>query len=77
MYEDTGLQALMAVWSFDFDEALTFRLPRDREQQRTASCLITLDALTTAETQKLESLKTHKKWLVRQLFPSPEEATDL
>lgn len=43
------------------------------EQQRIASCLSSLDALITAETQKHEALKTHKKGLMQQLFPSPEE----
>lgn len=42
------------------------------EQQRIASCLSSLDALISAETQKLEALKTHKKGLMQQLFPSPE-----
>jgi type I restriction enzyme S subunit len=40
------------------------------EQQRIASCLGSLDALITAETQKLEAHKTHKKGLMQQLFPS-------
>jgi len=26
-----------------------------------------------AQTQKLEAIKTHKKGLMQQLFPSPEE----
>jgi type I restriction enzyme S subunit len=42
------------------------------EQKRIASFLSSLDALITAETQKLEALKTHKKALMQQLFPSPE-----
>ena len=42
------------------------------EQQRIAACLSCLDALSTAETQKLEALKTHKTGLMQQLFPSPE-----
>ena len=46
--------------------------PRVPEQQRIAACLSSLDALLTAETQKLEALKTHKKGLMQQLFPSPE-----
>ncbi len=37
------------------------------------TCLSSLDALITAETQKHETLKTHKKGLIQQLFPSPEE----
>lgn len=48
-------------------------LPSLPEQQRIATCLSSLDALITAETQKLEALKTHKKGLMQQLFPSPEE----
>lgn len=43
------------------------------EQQRIADCLSTLDDLITVQTQKLEALKTHKKGLMQQLFPSPEE----
>jgi len=45
-------------------------LPPLPEQQRIASCLSSLDALITAETQQLETLKTHKKGLMQQLFPS-------
>jgi len=44
--------------------------PSVPEQQRIASCLTSLDALITAETQKHEALKTHKKGLMQQLFPS-------
>ena len=47
--------------------------PTLAEQQRVASCLSSLDALITAETQKHEALKTHKKGLMQQLFPSLEE----
>jgi type I restriction enzyme S subunit len=47
-------------------------LPGLPEQQSIASCLTSLDALITAETQKLDALKTHKKGLMQQLFPSPE-----
>jgi len=49
------------------------KYPMVEEQQRIASCLSSLDALITAEAQKLEALKTHKKGLMQQLFPSPEE----
>ncbi|ACK80788.1 type I restriction-modification system, S subunit [Acidithiobacillus ferrooxidans ATCC 23270] len=43
--------------------------PSPPEQHRIASCLSSLDALITLETQKLEALKTHKKGLMQQLFP--------
>ena len=48
------------------------KYPTIGEQQRIATCLSSLDALITAETQKHEALKTHKKGLMQQLFPSPE-----
>lgn len=44
------------------------------EQQHIASFLSSLDTLIAAESRKLEALKTHKKGLMQQLFPSPEEA---
>jgi type I restriction enzyme S subunit len=46
--------------------------PTEKEQQRIADCLSSLDALIAAESQKLAALKTHKKGLMQQLFPSPE-----
>ena len=49
--------------------------PRDDEQRKVTVCLGSLDAQITAETQKLDTLKTHKKGLMQQLFPSPDEAT--
>ncbi len=49
------------------------KLPTIEEQHRIADCLIFLDDLIAAQTQKLEVLKTHKKGLMQQLFPSPEE----
>jgi len=49
-------------------------IPQDPdEQQRIADCLTSLDDLIAAQTQKHEALKTHKKGLMQQLFPSPEE----
>jgi type I restriction enzyme, S subunit len=57
---------------YDDFASIPLRCPAPPEQQRIASCLSSLDALITAETQKLEALKTHKKGLMQQLFPSPE-----
>jgi type I restriction enzyme, S subunit len=61
----------------NFAQIRSFRIPvapEPIEQQRIASCLTSLDDLITAETQKLEALKIHKKGLMQQLFPSPEDA---
>ena len=49
---------------------IKIRYPQDlSEQQKIASCLSSLDDLITAENQKLEALKAHKKGLMQQLFP--------
>jgi len=43
------------------------------EQQKIADCLSSVDKLVTAQGQKLDSLKDHKKGLMQQLFPSVDE----
>ena len=52
----------------------TVLLPRLLEQQKVADCLSFLDELIAEQKQKIELLKTHKKGLMQQLFPSPDEA---
>ncbi len=44
--------------------------PSVEEQQKITDCLASLDDLITAQSQKLAALKTHKKGLMQQLFPS-------
>lgn len=48
--------------------------PNMPEQQRIADCLSSLDELITAQAQKIDLLKTHKKGLMQQLFPVIDEA---
>ena len=48
-------------------------VPSHAEQQKIADCLSSLDDLIAAETQKLDTLKTHKKGLMQQLFPREGE----
>ncbi len=50
-------------------------LPNPTEQQKIADCLTSLDDLITAQTQKLAALKTHKKGLMQQLFPTLDEVS--
>ncbi len=59
------------------DALLTYEvlIPSPAEQQRIAYCLCNLDELITTETQKLETLKHHKRGLMQQLFPSPDETS--
>jgi type I restriction enzyme S subunit len=47
--------------------------PTFEEQQKVADCLSSLDELVAAQTQKIDALKTHKKGLMQQLFPSLDE----
>jgi type I restriction enzyme S subunit len=52
---------------------IPFTFPNDPiEQYKITSLLTSLDELITAEMQKLEALKTIKRGLMQQLFPSPE-----
>ena len=48
--------------------------PSVAEQQRVASCLSSLDDLIATQSDQIEVLKTHKKGLMQQLFPSQAEA---
>jgi len=47
--------------------------PSAPEQQKIADCLSSLDDLIGAHAKKVELLKQHKKGLMQQLFPAPEE----
>ncbi len=49
------------------------KLPSLQEQQKIANCLSSIDTLITAQTQKLDTLKAHKKGLMQQLFPATGE----
>jgi type I restriction enzyme S subunit len=51
--------------------------PTFAEQHRIATCLSSLDALITAETQKHEALRSHKRGLMQQIFPFPFEQKTL
>ena len=48
-------------------------LPSFSEQQKIAACLSSLDELITAQTEKIEQLKKHKKGLMQGLFPGINE----
>lgn len=52
---------------------LEILLPSLPEQQKIANCLLSLDNQVTAETEKLDHLKNHKKGLLQRLFPAKGE----
>jgi len=43
------------------------------EQQKIADCLSSIDDLITAQSQKIEALKAHKKGLMQQLLPATDD----
>lgn len=47
--------------------------PEKIEQKKIADCLSSIDDLIAAQTDKIDLLKDHKKGLLQQLFPSPNE----
>ncbi len=68
-----GHQAVPLINKTDFSEILVLLPPTKLEQQKIANCLTSLDNLITAESEKLEHLKAHKKGLLQQLFPAKGE----
>ena len=59
---------------FDDFAKMPLCVPTLPEQQKIADCLSSLDDLIAAESQRLDALKTHKRALMQQLFPSMQEA---
>jgi type I restriction enzyme S subunit len=70
----TYLQGGQGNLSGDIVKSIDIMVPSPSEQHRIASFLSSIDNLITAQSQKIESLKTHKKGLMQQLFPAMEEA---
>jgi type I restriction enzyme S subunit len=54
-------------------KSLNLFIPTLPEQQKIADCLSSLDDRITAEIQKLDTLKAHKKGLMQKLFPAEGE----
>ncbi len=59
--------------SAEIIKSILLHIPNASEQQRIADCLSSLDELITAQSQKIELLKDHKKGLMQQLFPRIDE----
>ncbi|MBK1663119.1 hypothetical protein CKO38_03365 [Rhodospirillum rubrum] len=55
------------------EKIVLFPDPKSGEQHRIADCLTSLDDVIAAEGEKLDTLKTHKKGLMQQLFPQVGE----
>ena len=64
----TYIQGGQGNLSGEIVKSILILMPTPTEQQRIAECLSSLDDLITAESEKLESLKQHKKGLMQGLF---------
>lgn len=64
-----GLRDGKMVGYKQFSELL-LPIPSVSEQEKIAECLASIDDRITLETQKLDTLKAHKKGLMQQLFPA-------
>ena len=71
--ELAGRQAVPIINKSSFSAVSINIPPEEKEQTKIAACLSSLDDLITAQTQKIEALKTHKKGLMQQLFPQEGE----
>ncbi|EIJ41080.1 restriction endonuclease S subunit [Beggiatoa alba B18LD] len=67
--ERMATHTTIAYLNKDSCNAIIISFPSLPEQQKIASCLSSLDDLITAQTQKINTLKQHKKGLMQQLFP--------
>lgn len=54
-------------------KSIELKFPKPKEQQKIADCLSSVDSLISAQSQKVELLKEHKKGLMQQLFPQDGE----
>ena len=72
IFERIATGSTIKTIGLPFFKSLCIAVPSLSEQQRIADCLKSLDEVITAAAQELETLKTHKKGLMQQLFPSAD-----
>ena len=60
------------IYFSDYSQSF-LRLPHPDEQAKLADCLSSMDDLITAQSKKIKLLQDHKKGLMQQLFPQPDE----
>ena len=68
----TYLQGGQGNLSGEIVKSILVPLPNEAEQKSIANCLTSLDNFITVATQELDTLKTHKKGLMQQLFLSAQ-----
>jgi type I restriction enzyme S subunit len=67
--ESIAVGSTIKTIGLPYFKELRMQIPSIKEQQKIASSLSSLDALITAQSEKIEQLKWHKKGLMQGLFP--------
>jgi type I restriction enzyme, S subunit len=70
LHSSVGIVIEKMLFKLDTWLKLEFLFPSVEEQQRIARCLRAVEDRIAAESERLDALKTHKKGLTQQLFPS-------
>lgn len=73
LFERVASGSTIKTIGLPFFVEMRIKLPSLPEQQKIADCLSSIDDLITVQSRKVESLKTHKKGLMQQLFPVLDE----
>ncbi|MCF6260331.1 MAG: restriction endonuclease subunit S [Gammaproteobacteria bacterium] len=73
VFENIAVGSTIKTIGLPYFKELCISIPSLTEQQNIADCLSSLDALITAQSQKIDALKSHKKGLMQQLFPSLDD----
>ncbi len=61
------------IYFKDYSKLLVSYPKNPKEQQKIANCLSSVDELLEAQEKKIEQLQEHKKGLLQQLFPNPND----
>jgi type I restriction enzyme, S subunit len=70
-FEDQAAGGGVRNLNKDIIKSLPVGYPKITEQQKIADCLTSLDDRIAAQAAKVDALKTHKRGLMKQLFPGP------
>lgn len=69
LFERVASGSTIKTIGLPFFVEMRIRLPSPSEQKKIADCLYSLDDLIAAQSLKIDTLRTHKKSLMQQLFP--------
>lgn len=71
--QETVVGGAIPTLSQDSISKFEVLVPKRKEQEKIASCLLTLNQLIISQTEKIEQLKLHKKGLMQGIFPKMKE----